>query len=154
MSVMDVSCRCCEDEPRKRPVAAVVPAATRRTAAALPLASIGPRAGARSPEGSLPRYIILDNVTGSIVADTLDLDGPPREEGPLEAVRRFDALTLEDERSYAEEHPSAALNNVLGYLVYLAPDTFPKVKDGEDQDVIDAMIEACEPVAFVEVREL
>jgi hypothetical protein len=102
----------------------------------------------------VPRYILLDNVTGSIVADTLDLDGPPREEAPLEAVKRYDGLTLEDERSYAEEHPSAALNNVLGYLVYVAPDDFPKVKDGDDQDVIDAMIAACEPVAFVEVREI
>ncbi len=132
----------------------MVPAATRRRIAAFLLADTGPGPGARLPEGSLPRYIILDNVTGSIVADTLDFDGPPREESPLEAVKRFDSLTLEDERSYAEEHPSAALNNVLGYLVYLAPDSFPKVKDGEDQDVIDAMIEACEPVAFVEVREL
>jgi hypothetical protein len=105
-------------------------------------------------EPTMPRYIILDNVTGSIRADTLDLDGPPRDESPAEAVRRFDALTLEDKRSYTEEHPSAALNNVLGYLVYVAPDDFPKVKDGEDQDVIDAMIAACEPVAFVEVREL
>jgi hypothetical protein len=102
----------------------------------------------------MPRYIILDNVTGSIMADTLDLDGPPREESPLEAVRRLDQLTLEDERSYTEEHPSAALNNVLGYIVYAAPDDFPKVKDGEDQDSIDAMLAACEPVAFVEVREL
>lgn len=102
----------------------------------------------------MPRYIILDNVTGSIVADTLDLDGPPREESPLEAVKRFDALTLEDERSYAEEHPSAALNNVLGYIVYVAPDDLPKVKDGEDQDVIDSVIEACDAAAFVEVREL
>ena len=102
----------------------------------------------------MPRYIILDNVTGSIVADTLDLDGPPREETPLEAVQRYDALTLEDERSYAEEHPSAALNNVLGYIVYVAPDDLPKIKDGEDQDVIDAMIEACDAAAFVEVREL
>lgn len=102
----------------------------------------------------MPRYIILDNVTGSIRADTLDLDGPPRDESPLEAVKRYDALTLDDERSYAEEHPSAALNNVLGYIVYLAPDDFPKIRDGEDQDVIDAMIAACEPVAFVEVREL
>jgi hypothetical protein len=102
----------------------------------------------------MPRYIILDNVTGSIVADTLDLDGPPREETPRQAVERFDMLTLEDKRSYAEEHPSAAMNNVLGYIVYLAPDDFPKVKDGTDQDVIDAMIAACEPAAFVEVREL
>ncbi|PSC03791.1 hypothetical protein SLNSH_16905 [Alsobacter soli] len=102
----------------------------------------------------MPRYIILDNVTGSIVADTLDLDGPPREEGPLEAVERFDALTLEDKRSYALEHPSAALNESVGYIVYLAPDDYPKIKDGRDQDVIDAMIADCEPVAFVEVREL
>ena len=102
----------------------------------------------------MPRYIILDNVTGSIVADTLDLDGPPREETPLGAVQRYDALTLEDERSYAEEHPSAALNNVLGYIVYVAPDDLPKVKDGEDQDVIDSVIEACDAAAFVEVREL
>lgn len=102
----------------------------------------------------MPRYIILDNVTGSIVADTMDLDGPAREETPLEAVKRFDGLTLENERGYTEEHPSAALNNILGYIVYLAPDDFPKVKDGEDQDVIDAMIAACEPASFVEVREL
>jgi hypothetical protein len=102
----------------------------------------------------MPRYILLDNVTGSIVADTLDLDGPPRDESPREAVERYDALTLEDKRSYAEEHPSAALNNVLGYLVYLAPDTMPKIMDGTDQDVIDAMIAVCDPVAFVEVREL
>jgi hypothetical protein len=126
----------------------VVPAATRASATRCRWPA------SPTPEDSLPRYIILDNVTGSIVADTLDLDGPPREESPLEAVKRLDSLTLEDERSYAEEHPSAALNNVLGYLVYLAQDSFPKVKDGEDQDVIDAMIEACEPVAFVEVREL
>ena len=102
----------------------------------------------------MPRYIILDNITGSIVADTLDLDGVPRDETPLEAVKRYDGLTLEDERSYTEEHPNAALNTALGYIVYVAPDDYPKVKDGEDQDVIDAMIAACEPVAFVEVREL
>jgi hypothetical protein len=104
-------------------------------------------------ETHVPRYIILDNVTGSIVADTLDLNGPPREESPLEAVRRYDDLTVEGQRSYAQEHPSAALNDVLGYLVYLAPDDYPKIKDGDDQDVIDAMIAACEPAAFVEVRE-
>ena len=102
----------------------------------------------------MPRYIILDNVTGAIVADTLDLDGPPREESPREAVQRFDGLTLEDKRSYVEEDPTAALNAALGYIVYAAPDDYPKVRDGADQDVIDAMIEACEPVAFVEVREL
>ncbi|MHB2167042.1 hypothetical protein [Alsobacter sp. R-9] len=102
----------------------------------------------------MPRYILLDNVTGTIVADTLDLDGPPRDESPLEAVKRFDGLTLEDERSYAEEHPSAALNNLLGYLVYLAPDDLPKVKEGVDRDAVDAALDACEPVAFVEVREL
>lgn len=102
----------------------------------------------------MPRYIILDNVTGSIVADTLDLDGAPREEDPLEAVKRFDGLTLEDKRSYALEHPTAALNEAVGYIVYVAPDNYPKIKDGQDQDVIDAMIGACEPVAFVEVREL
>ena len=102
----------------------------------------------------MPRYILIDNITGSIVADTLDLDGPPRDESPLDTVKRFDGLTLEDEREYTEEHPSAAINAALGYIVYAAPDDYPKVKDGNDQDVIDAMIAACEPVAFVEVREL
>jgi hypothetical protein len=43
---------------------------------------------------------------------------------------------------------------VLGYIVYLAPDDLPKVKDGSDKDAVDAAVDACEPAAFVEVREL
>lgn len=102
----------------------------------------------------MPRYILLDTITGDIVADTLDLDGPPRDESPLEAVKRFDGLTLEDVREYTEEHPDGALNGGPGYIVYLAPDDLPKVKEGEDRDAVDSITDRCEPVAFVEFREL
>jgi hypothetical protein len=102
----------------------------------------------------MPRYILIDNYTGYIWGDTGDLDGPARDETPLEAARRLDEHVGGEPREY-EQHganyrPDA---NVGAYHVYRADiggsDAVRLVTDGQSQEEIDAVERDCRKVAVV-----
>jgi hypothetical protein len=104
----------------------------------------------------MPRYIIIDLDSGFIFGDTGDLDGPARQETPLDACRRLDRSLGEFEREYVEYGPNSnqafGLNRSI-YDVYRADikgsEAVPLVHDGQDQETINSVIASCDHVATV-----
>ena len=90
------------------------------------------------------RYILMDNHSGYIWGDTLAKD-------PIDAARWIDEQAREYGRRY-EECLTLATNET-GYLVYVAPPDHPAIDDGQDEDQIAAVEDACELVARVKVWE-
>jgi hypothetical protein len=106
----------------------------------------------------MARYILIDNHSGYIFADTADLDGPARQETALEAVRRFDESQAVSNRDYVEHGPNyRPASNASAYYVYRADiggsEAVPVVVDGQDRDTIDAVERSCRCIAVIEVAE-
>ena len=91
------------------------------------------------------RYIIIDKNSGYIFGDTADRWWKMDEShpaGPLEAAESLDrALMVETTGlSYEQVHRHA---EPATYHVYHATDDLPMVIDGQDQDIIDAVMRDC-----------
>jgi len=101
----------------------------------------------------MARFILIDNCSGYIFGDTGDLDGPARDETPLEAAARLDAHIGEFGRSYEEESRGELRSNETGYHVYRADvrgsDAVPLVNDGQDQATIDRVERECQYVTTI-----
>lgn len=102
----------------------------------------------------MARYILIDNNSGYIYADTADLhgfDGSMRhgDEAMILAARLTDEHIGCRDRSY-EAVMSDPRTNEGYYRVYRADvggsEAVPVVEDGQDQFMIDAVVEKC---AFV-----
>jgi len=101
----------------------------------------------------MPRYILIDNCSGYIFGDTGDLDGPARDETPLEAAARLDAHIGERSRSYEEVSRYGLASNETGYHVYRADvrgaEAIPLVDDGLDQQLIESVERECQYVTTI-----
>jgi len=98
---------------------------------------------------SATRYILIDNCSGYIFADTADLNGPPRDESPLEAVARFEDSIGAGSRSYhmISFNPHSTAD---GYHVYRSDATVPAPCDnGQDNAAIEAVQQHCQYLGFV-----
>lgn len=99
----------------------------------------------------MTRYIIIDADTGYIFGDTGDLDGPARQESPLEAVQRLDAHIGGEPAEYEDKSISGLDHGESGYYVYRADidgsEAVGITQDGQDQDVIQAVMDNCDLVA-------
>ena len=111
----------------------------------------------------MPRYILIDHDTGYVWGDTGDLDGPARQETPLEAARRLDLAYGETDRAYTEHAPDyrppslrfgAASPATSAYHVYRADldgsEVVPIIWDGQSREAIEAVEALCRKVAVVE----
>ena len=103
----------------------------------------------------MARYILIDNNSGYIFGDSADFATHQSDLTPASAARLLDESIGEHGRHYVE-HSSAPASTVTGYHVYRADvrgsEAVPVVQDGQDQDTINAVIELCDYVAFVECR--
>jgi|GEM_PF-2340833 len=102
----------------------------------------------------MPRYILIEGNSGTVWGDTARLDGPPREETPLEAARRLDAhIGLHYECEYEDCGPAGGIDHDEdGYYVYVADpegEAIPFNYDGADREFLDMLEERCELVAVV-----
>ena len=109
----------------------------------------------------MPRYIIIDNVSGYIFADTADIEANYWKTHPSELTSKDAPLLVchwldcgvggQYGRSY--EYVSKLADNESGYLVYRADingsEAVAVVQDGHDADTIAAVMEHCELVARV-----
>ncbi|MFA5387487.1 MAG: hypothetical protein WC322_03790 [Candidatus Paceibacterota bacterium] len=106
----------------------------------------------------MARYILIDNSSGMIYADTADLPGWYGSDGTPETAAR-----LTDEQAGGVYDLSYTLryehhrDNRPGYRVYRADidgsEAVPVVQDGTDGDMIEAVERDCEYVGFVESSE-
>lgn len=99
----------------------------------------------------MARYILIDNHSGLIFADTGDLNGAARDETPIEAAARFDRESHYTNTSY-EDVPRATMHaNAIGFHVYRADidgsEAVPLVVNGEDEATIQEVESRCRYVA-------
>ncbi len=103
----------------------------------------------------MPRYILIDNHSGYIFGDSADIDGKLFVGTPLEVAAALDASIGEHGRTYTE-HSSRPSDTRSGYHVYRADingsDVVDVVRDGQDQEMIDAVSSGCEYVGFIEFQ--
>lgn len=100
----------------------------------------------------MPRYILIDNASGYVWADTSDIDGKAVPvETPEEACRVVDESLGVHGRQYAEATRLAS--NETGYHVYRADidgsEVVPLIEDGQDPDTIQAVQDSCLKVALI-----
>lgn len=105
----------------------------------------------------MPRYIMIDDASGYVWGDTGDLDGPARDETPIEACRRLDASVGVYQRDYVEHGPRYRPAGQTAYHVYRADvggsEVVPLVWDGQDAATIAEVERLCDPVAVVTVTD-
>ena len=110
----------------------------------------------------MSRYILIDRYSGFIFGDTGDLNGPARNESPLEAAKRLDehigGPDYVQARIYQEHGPREAIPDGCGaYFVYCAvgkgSELVMLVQDGQDQETIDEVERLCDLVAIVTKHE-
>ena len=104
----------------------------------------------------MARYILIDSHSGYIWGDTADLAGFDGSAGTIvDAAAKLDESLNEYDREY-EEVTRRELGGHTGYLVYRADingsDAIPVVTDGQDQEMIDAVLRDCEYVGAVRVH--
>lgn len=89
----------------------------------------------------MTRYILIDNHSGYVMADTADLDGAARDETPAQAAYRFERSigVGREGRAYEEVGRHALASNESGYHVYRGSEAVPVVTDGQDQVAIEAV---------------
>lgn len=110
----------------------------------------------------MARYILIDNESGYIFADTADLAGfdgsePHGDAAIINAVRCLNASLGYNPDNFAYE-----VNDSLGgnnhYTVYRADidgsEAVAVVHDGQDQETIDAVERECERVGSVKLTNL
>lgn len=106
----------------------------------------------------MARYILIDNCSGYIWGDSADLDGHVFTGTPLEYAAALDArIGGADGREYEEVSRRALASNETGYHVYRADingsEAVPLVEDGQDQEMIEAVIRDCEYVTTIRCTE-
>jgi hypothetical protein len=103
----------------------------------------------------MARYILIDNPSGYIWGDSADLDGKIFTGTALEFAKALDESIGGEGRSYAEQSHYAS--NEPGYHVYRADidgsDAVTIVRDGQDQETIDTVTEACRYEGFITYRQ-
>lgn len=116
----------------------------------------------------MPRFILIDNYSGYVYGDTAALpahriNGRPitqsdltGDEGPLLAAEWMDeAEGIAHGRTY--ERRQRASGDECGYRVYRADiagsDAIGAIRDGQDQVMIDAVLNDCPFECFVAVTE-
>lgn len=101
----------------------------------------------------MARYILIDDASGFIWSDTGDLDGPARQESPVDAARRTDEHFCEFSRTYTEHGPDYRPNGAGAYHVYRADidgsEAVSLVWDGQDQATIEDVETLCRKVAVI-----
>ena len=104
----------------------------------------------------MPRLILIDNYSGYVFGDTADYASfvAAGEMTPLWAARLLDESIGEPGRVYEEYGPNhRPAENDSAYHVYRADvngsEAVPVVTDGQDQEMIRAVVENCRKVAVV-----
>lgn len=87
----------------------------------------------------MARYLLIDNCSGALFGDTADLDGPARDEPPVDAARRLDEKIGVYGLAYVEVGRRSLASNESGYHVYTS-DTAPLVENGQDWDAVAAIL--------------
>lgn len=103
----------------------------------------------------MANYIIIDRYSGYIWGDTRDLNGKSVSTDSItEACRLLDESISLRARTYEEV---SRLPGDQGYAVYRVDvngsEAVPVVRDGRDQDEIDAVIASCPLVGYVEWKD-
>jgi hypothetical protein len=101
----------------------------------------------------MPAYIIIDAYSGYIWGDTRNFDGKTyNAESITDACAALDRTLGEFGRTYAQV---PQLSGMTGYVVYRVDidgsEAVPVVRDGQDQDTIDAVERDCDLIGYVEV---
>lgn len=106
----------------------------------------------------MPRYILIDNASGYIWADTADLAGwGDTEQQPIDAARLIDAHVGAPGREYELFRRSPDGSTSPGYHVWRADvggsEAVAVVQDGQDPEMIAAVERDCEYIGYVRVIE-
>ncbi len=117
----------------------------------------------------MPRYILIDNCSGYIFGDTVDMPGDHvidgrtmREWGddatPIMAAQWLDeAVVGEFGQRYTEVSERDLASNESGYHVYRADingsDAIVPIRDGQNQDEIDDVIQNCRYVTTIKSHD-
>lgn len=104
----------------------------------------------------MARYILIDNCSGYIFADSADLNGKIWiGDNPADFAAAFDITIGEHGRAYDDVSRSALASNATGYHVYRADingsEAVTVIDDGQDQDMIDAVLRDCEYVTTLRI---
>lgn len=99
----------------------------------------------------MARYILIDNCSGYIWGDSADfMAGDLGSYTPTEVAQALDAKVSADGTAYEECSEHSLASNETGYHVYRADvngsDAVAVVQDGQDQEMIDAVVRDCEYV--------
>lgn len=101
----------------------------------------------------MARYILIDNCSGYIWGDTGDLNGPARDESPIEASRRLDESLNEYGRGYEQVSRRQLASNESGYHVYRADvdgsEAIPLVYDSHDKQTLNDVERLCEYICTI-----
>jgi len=87
------------------------------------------------------RYILLEHNCGYIFGDLV-------ESSPVSAAVSLDKSLTNDESEYFYEE-TGRYDASARYYVYYASDDFPTIEDGQDQELIEAVIRDCPYIATV-----
>ena len=93
----------------------------------------------------MDRYILIDKNSGYIFGDTADRWWKMDEShpvGPLEAAESLDRALMIETTGLSYEQVNCH-GGPATYHVYTAGDEFPAVWDGQNQDIIDAVMRDC-----------
>jgi hypothetical protein len=105
----------------------------------------------------MPRYILIDSNSGYIWGDSGDIDGPARDEAPIDAARRLDESLREYGRIYTEVNAHELDGNQSGYRVYCADvdgsEAVPLVVDGQNPETIREVKELCRYVTSIRIDD-
>lgn len=105
----------------------------------------------------MARYILIDNCAGYIFGDSADLNGHIFSGTPVEFAAALDASIGEHGRTYEDVSRHALASNETGYHVYRADvdgsEAVAVVWDGQDQETIDAVVQACEYVTTIRCQD-
>jgi hypothetical protein len=101
----------------------------------------------------MARYILIDNASGYIFADSADLNGGVVTGTPIEVARAHDECIGEFGREY--EEVSRLASNETGYRCYRADvggsEAVPVVIDGQDDEIIEAVERDCQWTCCIKV---
>jgi hypothetical protein len=106
----------------------------------------------------MTRYILIDNHSGYIFADSADLNGTIwTGDNPADFAAAFDVTIGEHGRTYEAISRSALASNETGYHVYRADingsEAVTVIEYGQDQDMIDAVERDCEYVTTLRIDD-
>lgn len=100
----------------------------------------------------MSRYILIDNYSGYIFADSADLNGRIFDGTPTQFAEAFDHSINEYGRSYEMLHHNPRTTET-GYHVYCAvaagSEVVPVIEDGQNQEMIQTVEQQCRYVGFI-----